>query len=176
MSNQFVGEIRVFGGNFAISGWAHCQGQTQAIDQNPTLYNLIGTTWGGNGTTTFNLPNLQGNLCVGQGTGSGLQTWVLGQIQGNQSVTLTAGQVPGHTHQATFADNVQFTYEVAKPTNLTYPGRLELGSNYSAQTPNAALHPATMTQQGGSQPHDNTMPNLVMNYIISLFGIYPSQN
>jgi microcystin-dependent protein len=176
MSNQFIGEIRVFGGNFAIVDWAFCQGQLQAIDQNAALFQLIGTTWGGDGVQTFGLPNLQGNLCVGQGAGAGLQTWVLGQIQGSSQVTLNQSQVPGHTHQATFADNVQFTYEVAKPTNLTYPGRLELGSNYSAQTPNAALHPATMTQQGGSLPHDNTMPNLVMNYIISLFGIFPSQN
>jgi microcystin-dependent protein len=177
MSDQFIGEIRVFGGNFAILDWAFCQGQLQAIDQNAALFQLLGTTWGGDGVQTFGLPNLQNNLCVGQGSGSGLQTWVLGEMLGTSQVTLTQAQVPQHTHQATFADNVQFNYEVAKPTNVTYPGRLQLGSNYSAQTPtNAVLNPATMTAQGGSQPHDNTMPNLVMNYIIALFGIFPSQS
>ena len=176
MSNQYIGEMRVFGGNFAILDWAFCNGAVQAISQNATLFNLIGTTWGGDGVNTFNLPNLQKNLCVGQNQGVGLQNWVLGQVQGSSNVTLTQSQVPAHTHQATFADNVQFTYEVASPTNVTYPGRLQKGTNYTPNAPNATMNPATITTQGGSLPHDNTMPQLVMNYIIALYGIYPSQN
>jgi microcystin-dependent protein len=176
MGTYYVGEMRVFAGNFAINGWAFCSGQLQSIAQNPTLYNLIGTTWGGDGTNTFGLPNIQKNLCVGQGSGSGLQTWVIGQSLGASSVTLNQNQVPAHTHQATFADNVQFTYELAAPTNVTYPGRLEKGTNYTPNAPNATMNNATITTQGGSQPHENTMPQLVMNYLISLFGIYPSQN
>jgi microcystin-dependent protein len=176
MSNQFVGEMRVFGGNFAINEWAFCQGQLVAISQNETLYQLIGTTWGGDGVNTFGLPNLKSNLAVGMGQGGGLQNWVLGEFQGNANITLTQGQVPSHTHQATFADNVQFTYEKAAPGPTLYPGRLQKGSNYTAIAPNATLSGAAISQQGGSQPHDNTMPQLVMNYIISLFGIFPSQN
>ncbi len=176
MSTMYVGEMRVFGGNFAINEWAFCQGQLQSISQNSTLYTLIGTTWGGDGIQTFALPNLKSNLCVGQGSGSGLTTWVMGQVQGNSSVTLNSSQVPSHTHQATFADNVQFTYEKAGPANTLYPGRLEKGTNYTPNTPNATLALQSITNQGGSQPHDNTMPNLVMNYIIALFGIFPSQN
>jgi microcystin-dependent protein len=176
MSNVFVGEIRVFAGNFAINGWAFCDGTIQPIDQNETLFQLIGTTYGGDGQQTFALPNLNGNLAVHQGQGPGLQNWTIGQSQGTSTVTLTQAQVPSHTHQATFADDVQFTYETPGPSATVYPGRLQKGSSYSAQPFNSQLAAQTISQQGGSQPHNNTMPILVMTYIISLFGIFPSQN
>lgn len=176
MGTYYVGEMRIFGGNFAIIDWAICAGQQMAISQNQVLYTLIGTTYGGDGVNTFNLPNMQGNLAVGQGQGLGLQNWVMGEIQGNTSITLNQSQVPAHTHTATFASNVQFAYELPGPGSTLYPGRLQKGSNYTPNATNAAMHPATITTQGGSQPHDNTMPQLVMNYIISLFGIFPSQN
>jgi microcystin-dependent protein len=175
MTNQYVGEMRVFAGNFAIVDWAFCQGQLQSISQNPALYQLIGTTYGGDGVNTFALPNMKSNLGVGQGTGSGLQTWVMGGVQGNANITLNQSQVPAHTHQATFADNVQFTYEKAAPGATLYPGRLQKGTNYTPNAPNATLNGASISIQGGSQPHNNTMPLLVMNYIIALFGIFPSQ-
>ncbi len=176
MSNQFVGEIRAFGGNFAIVDWAFCQGQLTSISQNPTLYNLIGTTYGGDGQNTFGLPNLKSNIALGQGQSAGTSNWILGQIMGSSNVTLTQAQVPAHTHAATFADGVQFVYELAGPTAATYPSRAVNGDVYTTSNPNAALSAATISTQGGSQPHSNTMPILVMNYIISLFGIYPSQN
>jgi microcystin-dependent protein len=168
--------MRVFAGTFAPVNWAKCWGQLMSISQNEVLFQLVGTTYGGDGVQTFGLPDLRSRLAVHQGTGQGLSTWIIGQIQGTQQVTLTQAQVPAHSHVATFADNVQFTYEVATPSNTTYPGRLETGTAYSAQVPNATLAGQTMTTQGGSIPHDNSMPYLVMLPIISLFGVFPSQN
>lgn len=176
MSTQYVGEIRVVGFNFAPVDWSTCQGQLVAISENTTLFQLLGTIYGGDGINTFALPNFKGNVGIHQGTGLGLQTWVIGEIQGTPNVTLTTAQVPQHNHTATFGADVQFGYEVAKPTNLTYPGRLQTGTSYAAQTPNATLAPQAVSTQGGSQPHENTMPYLVMLPIIALFGVFPSQN
>ena len=182
MSDMYVGEIRAFAGNFQIANWAFCDGRLIAISQNPTLFQIIGTTYGGDGVNTFGLPNMRANLAVGTGQGIGLQNWVLGEIQGSTSITLTSQMVPQHTHQATFADNVQFNYELPTATNVTYPGRLgttaDVGNDaYSAMSPHATpMHSATVSTFGSSLPHTNTMPTQVIPFIISLFGIFPSQN
>jgi microcystin-dependent protein len=177
MSDPYVGEIRIFAGSFAPANWAMCQGQLQDISQNNALFSILGTTYGGDGQTTFALPNMGGRIVVGQGQGPGLQNWVLGETQGSTAVTLTTGQVPAHTHQATFADLVQFSYETNVPSGTMYPSRLRPGTTYTAvNTPDRTLHNAAVGTQGGSQPHDNTMPFLTMPYIIALFGVFPSRN
>src|ERR1700736_3649096 len=115
--------MRMFAGNFAPVGWMFCRGQLLDISQYDTLFNLIGTTYGGDGQTTFALPNIGGNIAVGQGQGPG-QNWLLGETQGSTTVTLTTSHVPAHTHQATFADLVQFSYETNVPSGTMYPSRL----------------------------------------------------
>ena len=167
MSSPFVGEIRMFGGNFAPAGWAFCQGQLVAIDQNPALFNLIGTTYGGDGQTTFALPDLRGRLPLHQGNG-----FVIGQLAGEENVTLTTNQLPQHSHAA-LAD-------VNAGTHTGPAGHLWAGSaNFpyaAAGTNPTQMAAGSVGVAGGSQPHDNMHPFLAVNFIISLFGIFPSQN
>lgn len=171
MSSPYIGEIRMFAGNFAPSGWALCQGQTMAIAENDTLFNLIGTTYGGDGQVTFNLPDLQGRAPAHMGQGPGIsQDYGIGQAGGAESVTLTSQQTPVHTHAltATTAAGTSATPQ----TNLLAAGegnRLYLAAGPDGQTAANAVGPA-----GGSQPHDNLPPFIVINYIISLYGVYPS--
>ena len=170
MAQPYVGELRMFAGNFAPAGWMLCSGQLLPIAEYDTLFNLIGTTYGGDGQSTFALPDMQGRLPVHQGTGSGLSTYVIGQSGGQETVTLTNPQMPIHTHamvasadaanQITDANGV-----VAAPPSL---------SMYYTAPPDAPLNASTMTQVGGSQPHSNFQPYLCINFIISLFGIFPS--
>ncbi len=169
MGTSYVGEIRMFGGNFAPVGWAFCQGQLLPISENDALFQLIGTTYGGDGQSTFALPNLQSRVPVHVGTGGG-SSYVLGQSGGVESVTLTVNQIPAHHHaplastgagpQSSPAGNVW-----ANSTNLPY----------STNAPAAALAPNAVQAAGGSQPHDNMIPYLVVNFIISLFGVFPTQ-
>jgi microcystin-dependent protein len=174
MTNQFVGEIRVFGFNFAPVNWALCHGQLVAISQNTALFSILGTTYGGDGVSTFGLPNLQDRLATHVGQGPDLSNWVLGEIQGETSHTLTINEVPTHTHQAVGADGVAFAGQLAAPAANAYYGR-ERGGAY-ANSANSTLHPSAIGFAGGSQPHSNTMPTLGMNYNIALFGIFPSRN
>jgi microcystin-dependent protein len=171
MSQPFVGELRLVGFNFAPVGWATCDGQLMPIDQNQTLFQLIGTTYGGDGQTTFALPDLRGRVPVGIGQGPGLSNYVLGQNGGVESVTLTTNQIPVHSHTllahdaaatSPHADGV--TLAVA-PSNVYHPGAA------GAATMNASM----CSTVGGSQPHENRQPILVLNWVISLFGIFPSQ-
>jgi microcystin-dependent protein len=171
MSSPYVGEIRMFGGSFAPVGWALCQGQTMAISQNDTLFNLIGTTYGGDGQSTFDLPNLAGRVPVHQGQGPGIsQQYIIGETGGVEQVTLTTQQMPNHNHAmiATTAQATQITGDNAfiaqPPTLFTY---------FNAQA-NANLNPAVLQPQGGNQPHENMQPFLVVTFIISLYGIYPT--
>jgi microcystin-dependent protein len=168
----YVGEIRMFGGNFAPVGWMLCQGQTLPISEYETLFNLIGTTYGGDGQETFNLPNLQGRLPVHQGRGPNIsQTYVIGQPFGVESVTLTSQQMPQHTHSFMASTGLGVS---ANPEGsiLAQPSDIRM---YLRDGPGNPL-PAPMVQpRGGSQPHENRMPVLVINYIVSLFGVYPSQ-
>jgi microcystin-dependent protein len=169
MSQPFVGEIRMFGGNFAPAGWALCNGALVPIDQNPTLFQLIGTTYGGDGQNNFALPNLQSRIPLHVGPG-----FALGQSGGSETVTLTTAQIPAHSHVpqgATAGSQVS-------PAN-NFPGAATGGTGsviYGGAAPNTTLVPATIGSSGGNQPHDNMQPFLVVNFIISLFGIFPSQS
>jgi microcystin-dependent protein len=172
MSSPYIGEIRMFGGSFAPSGWSTCDGQTIAISENDTLFNLIGTTYGGDGQQTFNLPNLSGRLPVHMGTNPGTGTnYVIGQQAGVSTVTLTTNQIPSHTH-VPIADNNTATTNQTNPSNNFY-GQQPPAKFYA--TKQTGLNPMlTLPAQGGSQPHDNMMPYVAITYIISLYGIYPS--
>jgi len=179
MSNPFLGEIRLFGGNFNPRGWAFCAGQLLPISENDALYALIGTTFGGDGQVTFGLPDLRGRIPIGQGTGPGLSSYVVGQESGTETVTLTTNQIPTHTHtvSASSADATATTPTnavPARPSSATV-GYLYLSSAASGTTdsPPAA---ASISAAGGNQPHDNIMPSLVLNYIIALEGVFPSRN
>jgi microcystin-dependent protein len=166
MSSPFIGEIRMFAGNFAPVGWAFCNGAIIPIDQNDALFNLIGTTYGGDGQTTFALPNLQSRVPVHVGPG-----FALGQSGGAESVTLTTSQIPAHSHvpQAFSTPGTQ-----TSPANNVWANS-SLGQFDNTNPPDSAMSPAALGSAGGSQPHDNMIPFLVINFILSLFGIFPSQ-
>jgi len=170
MAQPYVGEIRMFGGNFAPAGWAFCNGQTLAISENDTLFTLIGTTYGGDGQSTFNLPDLQGRLPVHQGTNAGT-TFTLGQSGGVESVTLTTQQLPIHTH--TFVGTTNQAGTTNPPTNIV--GQNPGNNIYIEDQAFVPLAPQSLLPDGGSQPHDNFQPYLCISFIISLFGIFPSQ-
>jgi microcystin-dependent protein len=174
MSSPYVGEIRMFGGSFAPAGWMTCDGQLLPISEYETLFNLIGTTYGGDGQTTFALPALNGRVPVHMGTNPGTgSTYTIGQTAGVSSVTLTSNQMPTHTHPA-IADGNQATTNQTLPTNNSY-GTLATTKIYSTKTTSLQQMNNQMLQsQGGSQPHDNMQPYLALTYIISLFGIFPS--
>ena len=165
MSQPFVGEIRMFAGNFAPTGWAFCNGQQMAISENDTLFTIIGTTYGGDGQETFNLPNLQSRFPMHQGNG-----FQIGEMAGTEEVTLTTQQIPVHNHayiatksladEATPGGNV-----FAEATTITA---------FIEDTPVSNLAPQAMGVTGGSQPHDNMHPYLVINFIISLYGLFPN--
>lgn len=169
MSDPYVGEIRLFGGTFAPAGWAFCDGSLLAISENETLFNLIGTTFGGDGQATFGLPDLRGRAPVHQGTLSGT-SYVIGEFSGTESVTLSPQQTPIHTH--TFIGTTNTTNE-ASPLNAI-PAQSTTFDPYIADVPTNPMAPA-ISPIGGSQPHDNMQPYLVVSFIISLFGIFPSQ-
>jgi microcystin-dependent protein len=175
MAQPYVGEIRAFGGNFAPAGWQLCDGSLLAISENETLFNLIGTTFGGDGQSTFAVPDLRGRVPVHQGTGPGLSTTVLGEIGGVETVTLTQQQMPVHTH----AMNATSTAQQASPQNayMAVVSSTQGGSNAYAPSPvSTGLVPASILPTGGSQAHENMQPTLFVTYIISLFGIFPSPN
>jgi len=174
MSEQYIAEIRVFGFNFPPVNWAQCNGQIIGIDQNATLYNIIGTTYGGNGTSTFGLPNLQDRTAVGMGQQAGMMNWPLGQVFGEANHTLLIGEVPNHSHTANFAAGVAFSAETASPGPTSYPSRIK-GSAY-ATSGNGNLNSATIGTYGASTPHNNIQPVLVLNFCIALFGVYPAQS
>lgn len=176
MGQPYVGEIRMFGGNFAPAGWAFCNGALVSISDNPTLFNLIGTTYGGNGTTNFQLPNLQSRVPVHQGT-SPFGTYTMAQTGGVETVTLTTAQIPNHPHvmQATRSGQQDKVASNVIPAVVTAPA---LGAAYSAYG-STGTHPTTLAtgtigNSIGGQPHNNLQPFLVLNFIIALYGIYPS--
>jgi len=178
MSEPFIGQIMIFGGNFAPQGWALCDGSLLSISQNTALFSILGTTYGGNGTTNFALPDLRGRAAVGFGNGPGLSPYVLGQSTGTETVTLTVGQIAAHNHLVTAN---------AAPANVSSPSGADLAQSsdnqrvavnaYSTPPPTApvTLDPATVKPSGGSQPHGNIQPVLALNYIIALQGIFPSR-
>jgi microcystin-dependent protein len=170
MSDQYVGEIRMFGGNFAISGWALCNGALLSIPQNDILFNVLGTTYGGDGVNTFSLPDLQGRVPVCQGQGPGLQNYALGQKAGVETVTLVTANLPSHTHPAQASTG---NVSSGSPVGNTW-GVNTLQSYGKNST--ATMNNASVTNTGGGQPHDN-MPNfLAVTFIIALYGNYPAQS
>jgi len=179
MSQPYIGEIRAFGFPFAPQNWAFCNGQSVSIADNPTLFNVIGTTYGGNGTTTFNLPNLQGQVPMHWGTGPG-GTTVIGQPQGVTSVTLTQAQTPSHTHVITVQEEGSggVVEKTATPGPNTWLSNSDPDGLWTDTTPtlSAQFAPNTISSVGGSQPHDNMQPYLAVNFCICLYGIYPSQS
>lgn len=170
MGQPYVGEIRMFGGNFAPAGWAFCSGQLLPISENETLFQLIGTTYGGDGQETFALPDLRGRVPVHQGTLNGV-THQMGEMYGVESVTLTTQQIPAHQHSHVAVTASGNTTPLGKLAADTTPNMIY------ADGQGAAVASASATAvAGGSQPHENMMPYLGVSFIISLFGIFPSQN
>jgi microcystin-dependent protein len=162
----------MFGGSFAPAGWMTCDGQLLPISEYDTLFNLIGTTYGGDGQSTFALPNLSGRAALHMGS-NGISTYTIGESGGVTSVTLTTNQIPSHTHPAV-GDNNASTTNSGSPSNGFY-GNTSPNQIYSAGTVAGRIHPMmTLPSQGGSQPHDNMQPYLAVTFIISLFGLYPS--
>lgn len=169
--DPFLGEIRIFAGNFPPRGWAFCNGALLSIGENTALFSLLGTTYGGNGTTTFALPNLSGRFAMNQGHGAGLSNRVLGQAVGESQVTLNSVQVGSHSHFA----NCSMQSSSANPGGAFW-GTDPSGdiAPYSNAAPNAQMTP--LASSGSSQPHDNIQPYLAINFIIALEGVFPSQN
>ncbi len=171
MSSPYVGEIRMFGGNFPPSGWMTCDGQLLPISQYDTLFNLIGTTYGGDGVSTFGLPNLSGRVPIHQGTARSGTSYLIGGSAGVPTVTLSPSQIPIHNH-GIVADNNAATSNQSGPSN-NYYGTSSSPTLYSNKS--TGLHPfLTTTSSGGSLPHENMQPYLAVTFIISLFGVYPS--
>jgi microcystin-dependent protein len=173
MSQPFVGEIRMFGASFAPAGWADCSGQLLPISQNETLFNLIGTTYGGDGQETFALPNLNGRVPMHQGQGPGIsQTYQLGEQAGVESVTLTTQTIPIHSHPFQASNQIG---QSAQPANA-YTAQVSTGALYNEPLdPLVAMNAVMCGPTGGSQPHENMQSYLCIRFIISLFGIFPSQ-
>jgi len=176
----YIAEIRMFAGNFAPRFWAFCQGQILSIAQNTALFSLLGTTYGGNGQTTFALPDLRGRVPVGTGQGPGLPNVVLGELSGTPTVTLIVQQIPQHIHTVALGAHNDDSANQANPTNNVLGlGQVPGGQSvnmYSNAGANTNLAPTNSSIAGGSQPHNNMQPYLGMNYIICLNGIFPSRN
>lgn len=171
MSEAFIGEIRMFGGNFAPRGWAFCDGQLLAISENDALFSLLGTTYGGDGRTTFGLPDLRGRVPIHQGSGPGLSPRSMGSRFGSENETLTVNQLPSHSHP------LQASSEPANSSNPQGQVLAEAGSDrvYRSAAPDVSMAPTAISRVGGSQSHTNMMPFQCVNFIIALFGVFPSQ-
>jgi microcystin-dependent protein len=164
MAQPFVGEIRMFAGNFEIAGWAFCDGRLLPISENETLFTLIGTTYGGDGESTFALPDLRGRLPIHNGNG-----FILAETGGAESVTLTVNQIASHTHSLIATTSVA---NQSSPKN-NIAAQSTAADLYIEDTATAALAASVITPTGGSQPHTNFQPYECVNFIISLFGIFP---
>jgi microcystin-dependent protein len=174
MSNPFVAEIRIFCGNFAPTGWAQCNGQLMPISQNTALFSLLGTTYGGDGKSTFALPNMQGSAPMQQGQGPGLSLRDLGEIGGEQSVTLLQTEMPSHSHGVQAATGVGAN----DPTNNAWAsGAKGFGDTYSPfnASTNVQMNPFATSISGGNLPHNNMMPYLGLTFIIALQGVFPAR-
>ncbi len=167
MSDPYVGEIRMFGGNFAPVGWALCQGQLQSISDNPALFQLLGTTYGGDGVQTFALPNLQGRVPVHAGP-----SFIQGQLAGSESVTLTTNTIPSHNH----APAANTSPSGSDPTNAVLAASGGGKTFYTQGQPGSLMNASMVKFTGGTQPHDNMVPFLCVNFIIALVGVFPTQS
>lgn len=174
MSECFVGEIRMFGGNFAPVNWAQCDGQTLSISQNDVLFSLIGTTYGGDGINTFKLPDMRGRIPIHMGTGPGLTTRIIGQAFGAESVVLNTGGMPQHTH-ALYASSSDGTSN--NPAGNVLAGSTQTVLIYtSTSTAPITMSSSALGVAGGNTAHPNMMPTQCVNFIIALAGIYPSRS
>lgn len=167
MGQPYVGELRMFAGNFAPAGWMFCDGQLLPISENEVLFNLIGTTYGGDGQNTFALPDLRSRIPIHQGNG-----FILAETGGAETITLTVGQTPAHTHPMLVSGS---TANSPNPGN-NYLAQSSQVNAFFGDVPNVNMGATSISAVGGSQPHDNMQPYLGIHYIISLYGIYPSQS
>ena len=171
MSDPYIGEIRIFAGAYAPSGWAFCEGQLLPISTYDVLFSLLGTRYGGDGRTTFGLPDFRGRLPMHQGQGPGLSPHALGDRVGVESVALTAANMPAHAHPLAATGAATRS----SPNGARY-GDTGANATYVDTTPNAAFDAAAHVSAGGGQPHTNLMPSLCVHFIIALEGIYPSRS
>ena len=175
MSQPFVGEVRLFPYSFAPNGWFDCDGRLLPIAEYEVLYTLLGTTYGGDGVTTFGLPNLCGRVPIHQGTGLGMGTYVLGQMAGTEQVTLITNQLPAHNHAFNAVDSAASAPGPAANLQLGSVSGDTLYTNSIQSITGGPLAPAAVGLTGGTQPHDNTMPSLVARFCIAWAGVFPSQ-
>lgn len=173
MATPYVGEIRMFGGNFAPMGWMFCDGSLLAISQYDILYSLIGTTYGGDGQTTFALPDLRGRLPIHQGQGNGLSNRVIGQLGGTESVTLIQSQIPSHNHTP-LANSTSGNLD--DPANAYWSGSATVSQFVPGDQANTNMNTTAIGTSGQNQPHDNMQPFLAVSFIIAIDGVYPTQN
>ncbi|MGO9751018.1 MAG: phage tail protein [Solirubrobacteraceae bacterium] len=166
--NPFLGAIFLFGGNFAPTGYALCDGQLLSIAQNTALFSILGTTFGGDGVSTFGLPNLQSRVPVGSGQGSGLSPYVLGEMGGVESVALDLSQMPEHSHPLQAGGT--------QTTNLPASALPAQDGAYASGSPSATMSPSAIGEAGSSQPHTNIQPYVAVTYIIALEGVFPSRS
>ena len=171
MPEPYVGEVRMFAGNFPPAGWMFCEGQPLPISENEVLFQLIGTTYGGDGEETFNLPNLASRVPIHMGTGPDGTNYQIGEQAGTEQVTLSMQQIPSHNHPLTVSTAAGTTNSPANAVLAASPSV----QMYIVDSPDNNLNAAAVTPVGGSQPHENTQPFLCINFIISLFGVFPSQ-
>jgi microcystin-dependent protein len=171
MSDPFLGEIRLFPYDFAPLGWALCDGSVLSIAENTALFSLLGTTYGGDGRSTFALPDLRGRVAVSSGHGPGLSDHQLGQLGGDETVTLTTGSLPAHSHDVA-ANSSRGAH--ASPKGKV-PGHASSGTVYADATDGAKMKSHTIAPTGGGQPHDNLQPYLALSYCIAMEGIFPSR-
>ena len=178
--DPFLAEIRIFQYNYAPRGWAFCNGQLLSISQNTALFSLLGVQYGGDGRTTFALPNLQGSVPVGQGQGQGLQQWYIGEVTGSATVTLLQSEMPMHNHGlVATSSNATTTSASGNQIATGFLGSLQsssAGNMYSSAGPNVQLALQSLTPSGGNQPHNNMMPYLALNYCIALQGVFPQRS
>jgi len=180
-ADPYIGEIMIFAGNFAINGWAMCNGQLLSIAQNTALFSILGTTYGGNGQTTFALPNLMGRFPMHYGTGAGLSPRSLGEMSGTENVTLLSTQMPAHTHSMNVSSAAATAASpvggfIAMPNGITAGTEESVAINSFGTPANGTANPAAIGVAGGSQPHSVMNPYLALNFQIALQGIYPSRS
>ena len=175
MTTPFIGEIQIFGFNYAPEGWAQCNGATLLINQNTALFSLIGTTYGGNGTTTFQLPNFTGRAACSQGQGLGLTPRIAGETFGESQVTLLSTEIPQHNHAINLYHQSNTTLRSASPgAGYGLDGPAKTAAFVASSTPNTSFAPTVVGVTGGSQAHENRQPLLAVNFCIALQGEFPS--
>jgi microcystin-dependent protein len=175
MSTPYIGEIQIFGFDYAPYGWAYCGGVTIPVQQNTALFSLIGAQYGGNGSTTFQLPNLVNRVAVSRGQGPGLSPYAIGETAGDNAVSLTLTEMPSHSH-ALSAANGPDSRTSAPTTGQALSSPVQSRAFRSGAAVNASLHPAALGVAGNGTPHENRQPALAMNYCIALQGTFPSFN